>query len=295
MFTAINETYFQGEMRRLGKDIIANYVVQSLLENFRVESEYLAAVKELDSPFFGELLFGRQPLVVLSAVRGSKRFSAETRTLVIRDMLYKEALGSVVDPKASGSTGDILASLLFLNRGATAENMGSPAPAGSNIVCELVNGGYGKELCKPLVDALLGAGKSEIYVRLFTDAVASHAFQALLGSADVAWQVKQRVLVAVLRTKIAPKLATDRYGSHVLEALWAGLDVDGKERLASALVPHESELRATPQGAMMWRKFTLDRLKHSRQSWRSRQLGIESTRGIFSDIIGSEREKVASA
>ena len=95
-----------------------------------------------------------------------------------------------------------------------------------------------------------------------------YATFVLQRSLEIGDKVYRRIVVQKLVVTVTD-LALDEIGSHVLDSLWkATLDLQFlREKIATQLSQHETQLRDSYTGRLVWRNWMMDLYMRRKQSW----------------------------
>lgn len=124
-----------------------------------------------------------------------------------------------------------------------------------------------------LVRDAISAMQSEQLLNLANDSSGSRVLQTSLTTPTASTAYKKQVIPKFYGH--VAELALSSVGSYVIDALWEatnGLHFM-KERLASELASHESELRDSYTGRKVWRNWSMDLYARRRGEWQAQAKG----------------------
>lgn len=270
-FKKLYKTVWKPRLASMAKHDAASYVVVKILR--RIGKDDLAEARDTVLSVLSSLLENRRFIVIQTLVE-----RCTTRGIDL------EGVAEAFRASPGKRDGSVLQSLLHL--GASAEtNAGADA---ADLTQEVRSDMHGSLLAQSLLeapsvniliqDSILATGLNSI-ILMAKDPSASRVLQAALTSSASS---------SAFRKQLVPKfynhlkdLATSASGSYLVESLWDG--TSGlhfvKERVASELWRHESELRESPFGRNVWRHWLMDLYIRRRGEWQARAKGqdVEQT------------------
>lgn len=265
MFKKLYKAVWKPRLASMAKNHAASYVVVRILR--RLGKDDLAEARDMILPVLAQLLENRNFIVI--------------QTLVERCVARGAELGPVAEVfeaipmkrKAS-----ILQSILQMDASPTANAGTNPVGSTKGPRADM----HGSLLAQSLLeappvstliqDSILATDLDSI-IFMAKDPSASRVLQAALTS-SASTPAFRKQLVPIFYNHLAD-LATDSSGSYLVESLWDG--TNGlhfmKERVATELSKHESELRDSPFGRNVWRNWLMDLYLRRRGEWQARAKG----------------------
>jgi nucleolar protein 9 len=289
-FKKIYRGVWKPKLASMAKNDVASYVVIRILE--RLGKDDLAEARDLLLPELPTLLQRRRLTVIKALV--DRCVVRETELQPVAEALNAEC----------GRDKSSLLQTLLQTEHSDAENAGTGAAADSATPPRAdVHGSLLAQtlLQAPQVSTLIQesllATEPDSLVYMAKDSSASRVLQTAITSSAAS---------AGFRKQMVPKfynhmvdLAMHPSGSYMVESLWDGTNGIHfmKERLASELAKHESELRDSLYGRSVWRSWLMDLYIRRRGEWQARAKGLDgnsaSSEGQKKSGIQLARERYA--
>ena len=264
-FKKLYKAVWKPRLASIAKNDAASYVAVKILE--RLGKDNLAEARDILLPVLAQLLENHRFNVI--------------QTVVDRCIARGADLQPVAEAFQANTTkrkGSVLQAILQMDVSPTAnagtdvaESKKAPRAAmhGSLLAQSLLEAPTVSTLIQ---DSILATSSNSI-ILMAKDPSASRVLQTALTSSASSPTFRKQ-MVPKFYDHIA-ELATNTSGSYLVESLWAG--TNGlhfmKERIATELSDHESELRDSPFGRNVWRNWLMDLYLRRRGEWQARAKG----------------------
>lgn len=264
VFKKLFQGVWKPRLASMAKNDIAGYVVMRILQ--RLGKDDLADARDIILPELAVLVDRRrfdvlQTLVDRCVVRDTtlkpvaEALKSQLRrngTLLLQRLLYPD-LGTTkagTEPSYESLRSDKHASLLTQSL--------LQAPLVSTLIQE--------SLLEMDADKLVMMGK---------DPSASRVLQVALTSSNPPMAFRKQLIPRFYSHIV--ELATDQSGCYLVESLWDGTKGVHfmKEKLATELANHETQLRDSVYGRNVWRNWSMDLYTRRRGEWAARAKGLD--------------------
>ena len=260
-FKKLYRAAWKPRLPSMAKNDIASYVAIKILE--RLGKDDLAQARDILVPELQILLKNRRCAVIQRLVDRCVARNTDLKPLA-------EALkGSIGDKK-----GATLRALLQIDESAS-EKEENESPESVKALRADKNGSLlaqsllGATPVNSLIQDSILATDLDLVLRMAKDPSASRVLQVALTSSASSPAFRKQ-LVPMFYNHLSD-LATNSSGSYLVEALWDGTSGIHfmKERVAGELAQDEQQLRESPYGRNVWRKWSMDLYTRRRSEWQA--------------------------
>ncbi|KAI8906891.1 armadillo-type protein [Gorgonomyces haynaldii] len=255
------ETYFKEQFLYLCKDMVANFVVQRVIQKCPDESVYEEMLSYLPLAEFKELLFAARAGIIVSMAESAIRFPKQQSKFV---QLLKDAFQCTDEP-------NIVYMILYMKPQPRFEShlmLPKIILHGALLLQHLFK--FTKDNNKIFSNSMSGVKKEELQDWL-KDPIASRVLDALLESPTVSKQAKRTIVEHFIPDMV--KLAQDKYGSHFVDKCFSTGNLETKTMIAQKLGPKESSLKENFHAKFILRNCKIELFKRSNAEWIEVQKG----------------------